>query len=48
MSTPHADAVQTLCYGPRLKGGEAHKPTIFTIEAHNKLGGRIQIVMMES
>jgi len=37
-----ADAVQTLCYGPGLEGGEAHKPAVFTIEARNKLGGRIR------
>jgi len=36
-----ADAVQTLCYGPGLEGGEAHTPAVFTIEAKNKFGDRI-------
>jgi filamin len=36
------DPSQTLCYGPGLESGEAHKPANFTIEARNKAGKPIK------
>jgi filamin len=36
-----ADPVQCKVFGPGIEGGEAHKPTHFTIEARNKKGDKI-------
>jgi filamin len=35
------DPPQCRCYGPGPEGGEAHEPAVFTIEARNRKGDRI-------